>query len=110
MNYLCPHCNASLRWRVLKARLLSLKESHYVCSHCGGALRQNPWPTAYNFAVFWLLFPGVRCIRLMLANRPAPDWLWVLIAGLALVGAFGYRWTMGKVPKTFRRFDRASET
>lgn len=107
MNWTCPYCNSSLQWRILSARHLSLRKTHYLCPACGGELVQTPFPLAYNLASL-SLFPALALgARLVLRDEVVPWQAWAILAALALLGALGWRWSMNAVPKEFRRYEKA---
>lgn len=85
----CPHCQQSLRWRMVPAHPAGVRDSSGAtlrrCPACGGALverrhpaRSHPW----LWARFYL--PGVLLSALGIF---VPAWGWLLpLAGAALAG------------------------
>lgn len=107
MNIECPKCGASLRWRILRAEHVSLSQTLYACPACAAALRQNPWPAAYNLVPFWIMLPTVPLVRILLAEQSVGG-LWWLVVGFLGVAAFaGWRWSMRAVSGAYRRYEEA---
>lgn len=107
MDSRCPQCGVSLAWRIMRARYVSLSETHYVCPCCGTALRQNPWPIAYNVASLWITLP-FAALFVLVTSETAVSWVWwPLIAILAGVALLGYRRSMRSVAASFRRYEKA---
>jgi hypothetical protein len=107
MNYCCPYCEVSLKWRVLGARYPSLRETRYVCPACGGELSLQHFPAAYSLQYAWLFLPLVPALRLLLSEKPVPAQWWLVVASLAVVAVAGFWWSLKFVPKNLRRYAKA---
>ena len=105
MNWHCPNCNTSLKYRMLGARYAALNKTLYRCPACKRELRQVPYPQHYNLLTFRFMLPVVPAIKLLLSDQVFSAAWWALPAVLGIASLLGARWSLRSIPKDFRRYE-----
>jgi predicted RNA-binding Zn-ribbon protein involved in translation (DUF1610 family) len=107
MNYGCPHCGKSLRWRYLSARrsvgTRSWLEASSVlaCRFCGGGLLVNAHPR--ENLMLWPILP-LGFVWSLAGAAPSVRGLSIPLALLVLVGWLVVLLRAGPTPKSWPRY------
>lgn len=91
MDHTCPHCHASLQWKILKSaaqagerRVLPLNAGT-ACPLCGGRIKRQQYPAEITYGLLGALLPAAGFAGYLFLHDSSKTWSSAsLFAGILL--------------------------